>query len=586
MLLRGTYGPIWRESVRVLFPLVMNVFLFGMTAYFIKTDALSPESLFYTISAMLVLAGTATALLQGGVFGLASRFPPKYTQALMGGQGIAGLTVSVTAASTSWLRPPSHVVPTIEDVRGPAFMYFVVAVGVIGLGILGFAGLALLPYAHYHARKNALRSRAISTQLSEDEGEVTHEGMPGGANGTGGTQWGAGRPRSGSVPMDVNGASAGPASARGRVADLRHQDSMASQSSAESLSDELSTSAAMERDSMWMGGRFMRFVKRTASTRGVPRRSRSLLGSTRRGHDDLEALLLSDEGDDDSDTSAAIALARGGPRVSKHSQGHGIGPWETDTPSDDGPLDTPPPPSHRSPRSWRSWRGDAGESAYDERRLRVGVGWGQALDVSANADVAPLALATNGVRTRAIVRRLGAPACTAWAVVVVTLSVFPGVVASIGTSQTTIDPRITGDMFTPVMFVLFNVGDTLGRFIAGVWPKKAPSDLWLLTLAALRLGFIPLFLLCAVDTAGGGDGGVLPVLFGQPAYPVVFVIVMAITNGHLGAVAMMHAPQRLSPPLRDEGGGLMALFLTIGLCMGSFLALGLRALVCNCNPLA
>lgn len=36
----------------------------------------------------------AIACGQGGVFGMAGQLPPVYTQAIMGGQGLAGLAVS------------------------------------------------------------------------------------------------------------------------------------------------------------------------------------------------------------------------------------------------------------------------------------------------------------------------------------------------------------------------------------------------------------------------------------------------------------------------------------------------------------
>ena len=78
----------------------------------------------------------------------------------------------------------------------------------------------------------------------------------------------------------------------------------------------------------------------------------------------------------------------------------------------------------------------------------------------------------------------------------------------------------------------------------------------------------------------------LPVVFKHPIYPVIFTALLSFSNGHVASIVMMHAPQRVAPPLRDEAGGLMALFLTSGLCLGSYSALALRALVCNCNPLS
>jgi len=599
MLLKGTYGPIWRESVRILFPLVLNAILFGTTAFLIKTDSLSPVHLFYVISGMLVLAGSATALLQGGVYGLAGRFPPVYTQALMGGQGLAGLSVSVTAACTTWLRPPKHVVPEIEDVRGPAFVYFVVAVGVVGVGILGFGVLALLPYAHYYAKKNARRSRGNSADL----GQLVAGGQPSEALEATAAQLerrngglvASGRPRSSSRPVDMNASLAHP-----RVAGLRGSESMRSDISDASMGSqaELSTSAAVERDSFWLGGRFMRFV-RSASSR--KKRARTPLKP--RDEEDLETALLGGRGGDDgaSESGGASNMScPSTPRAGAMDSAGGSAEWHF---GEDGEVRLPtiaqsPGSPQRHLRRW-PWQREAaddsvgsstiGSDSVRRARLRAstaGAGWGKAVDVSPSADTALLVLMPNGARTRAIVRTVLPSAVSALGVFLVTLSVFPGITASIGTQQTTIDPRITGDLFTPIIFILFNLGDTAGRMFAGVWPKKVPSD-WLMScITALRVLFIPVFLLCAVDTAGGGEGGVLPVVFKHPIYPVIFTALLSFSNGHVASIVMMHAPQRVAPPLRDEAGGLMALFLTSGLCLGSYSALALRALVCNCNPLS
>lgn len=40
-------------------------------------------------------------MLQGAAFGYATRFPPAYTQAMMAGQGLAGLIVATAAIATA-----------------------------------------------------------------------------------------------------------------------------------------------------------------------------------------------------------------------------------------------------------------------------------------------------------------------------------------------------------------------------------------------------------------------------------------------------------------------------------------------------
>jgi hypothetical protein len=45
--------------------------------------------------AVVFFIGVATAVLQSSVFGFASMFPPIYSQAVMSGQGFAGIIASV-----------------------------------------------------------------------------------------------------------------------------------------------------------------------------------------------------------------------------------------------------------------------------------------------------------------------------------------------------------------------------------------------------------------------------------------------------------------------------------------------------------
>ena len=55
--------------------------------------------------------------------------------------------------------------------------------------------------------------------------------------------------------------------------------------------------------------------------------------------------------------------------------------------------------------------------------------------------------------------------------------------------------------------------------------------------ALLRFAFIPLFLLCNFD------GGRLPVVFDNDAFPVVLVFLFGLSNGYISTMAMMFAPR-------------------------------------------
>jgi len=62
------------------------------------------------------LFGVMAAVLNAGCFGLVSSMPPLYAQALMTGQAVAGLAVSVASFVTTAAEPPGASVRC----RGPS----------------------------------------------------------------------------------------------------------------------------------------------------------------------------------------------------------------------------------------------------------------------------------------------------------------------------------------------------------------------------------------------------------------------------------------------------------------------------------
>jgi len=80
----------WKKVVT---PLIIYTLVFFVTAILVLVDSVSSSFLFYYTLVSLAIVGVCTALMSGGVFGLAGMFPPNCTQALMSGQGLAGLIV-------------------------------------------------------------------------------------------------------------------------------------------------------------------------------------------------------------------------------------------------------------------------------------------------------------------------------------------------------------------------------------------------------------------------------------------------------------------------------------------------------------
>ncbi|KAI8073436.1 nucleoside transporter-domain-containing protein [Gilbertella persicaria] len=118
---------LWRQSKRwdVWIPICVNamIFLFFVITSVVPTFA-SPIVYFWITSSLLILTGITTSLLQISVVEQASQLLPKYMQAVMSGQGIAGVFVSLLLVATdqsSW-----------HD-----FLYFLVAFLVACMSLFG-----------------------------------------------------------------------------------------------------------------------------------------------------------------------------------------------------------------------------------------------------------------------------------------------------------------------------------------------------------------------------------------------------------------------------------------------------------------
>lgn len=149
----------------------------------------------------------------------------------------------------------------------------------------------------------------------------------------------------------------------------------------------------------------------------------------------------------------------------------------------------------------------------------------------------------------------------------VTLALFPSITVLIESSQqcSSNASRFNNDLFIPFMFLLFNLFDFIGRVFAGVNQLGlTPNTVWIAV--ACRVIFIPLFLFCNVS------GSQLPVLFGSDAFPIIFMILFALSNGYLSTLSMMFGPTMVSTRHSNLAGTIMVFCLTFGLMSGSVLS--------------
>ncbi|PSN43625.1 hypothetical protein C0J52_15027 [Blattella germanica] len=126
----------------------------------------------------------------------------------------------------------------------------------------------------------------------------------------------------------------------------------------------------------------------------------------------------------------------------------------------------------------------------------------------------------------------------------VTLCLYPGIESEIVSCK-------FGSWMPVIMMAVFNAADLVGKVLASVpydWSRTQ-----LIVFAWLRTLLVPLLLLCATPRAN-------PLIPGE-GYPMLFSLLLGVTNGLVGSVPMIQAPNRVSEEHRELTGSLVAYLL-------------------------
>ncbi|XP_076442348.1 equilibrative nucleoside transporter 3-like isoform X3 [Babylonia areolata] len=166
-------------------------------------------------------------------------------------------------------------------------------------------------------------------------------------------------------------------------------------------------------------------------------------------------------------------------------------------------------------------------------------------------------------------------------VFLVTLACFPAIVSLITSVNYTQDDPWTDTFFSPVVcFLLFNVCDLLGRTATHfIQIPRNGQTCGIVTLACLRLVFIPLFMMCNIVDKDPHHKKYLPDVLQNDAWPIVLNIALGLSNGYLGTLSMLHGPSQVDLDHAEGAGMVMTFGMTLGLASGSVLSLLLVKLV-------
>ncbi|KAI9315508.1 nucleoside transporter-domain-containing protein [Dichotomocladium elegans] len=173
----------------------------------------------------------------------------------------------------------------------------------------------------------------------------------------------------------------------------------------------------------------------------------------------------------------------------------------------------------------------------------------------------------------------------------VTLAVFPSITALIKSVQrheptspkaTTVDGAggrfFDDDVFVAFHFVLFNVGDWVGRTLPAIPGLCTFRPKLLVALSLSRTVFIPAFLMCNVVVS---ERKMTAIIDNDWVYFAI-VWLFAVSNGWLGSLTMMAAPQQESITSSTEKslvGSVMSFSLVVGLAIGGSMSFLFRGMV-------
>ncbi|KAJ2590264.1 hypothetical protein H4R99_007162 [Coemansia sp. RSA 1722] len=150
----------------------------------------------------------------------------------------------------------------------------------------------------------------------------------------------------------------------------------------------------------------------------------------------------------------------------------------------------------------------------------------------------------------------------------VTLSVFPSVTALVESTS-------GFKLLTEWHFLIYNVGDYLGRRAAPSIPIFRASSLMAIALARILL--IPAFFVCHLSFSAWYNWIESDYVF------LGLVVVLGITNGYLSTRSAIIAPGLSDQP--TIAGSIVAISISTGLATGSLLSWPVRAAGCLCSPL-
>ncbi|KAM6130434.1 equilibrative nucleoside transporter 3 [Phoenicopterus ruber ruber] len=148
----------------------------------------------------------------------------------------------------------------------------------------------------------------------------------------------------------------------------------------------------------------------------------------------------------------------------------------------------------------------------------------------------------------------------------ISIIIFPSLSSNIESVSKSSGSLWSTKYFAPLTsFLLYNFADWCGRQITAWIQVPGPRSKLLPALVLLRTIFLPLFILSNYQPRAH----IRTVIFNQDVYPVVFTVLLGLSNGYLGTLVIVYGPKIVPKELAEAAGVVMTFYLVLGLAVGS-----------------
>jgi Nucleoside transporter len=137
------YGQNMSFSIRIFFWFALETGMLVLLPFY--EHAFNQDTALYLTLASIFLFGASTAILQSTLFGFAGLLPPTYTQAIMSGQGGAGLVIGALRIITKVAYPDSP-----HGTRASGQLYFFISAFIVFSCIVSYLILVRLEYTQHY----------------------------------------------------------------------------------------------------------------------------------------------------------------------------------------------------------------------------------------------------------------------------------------------------------------------------------------------------------------------------------------------------------------------------------------------------